>query len=276
MSAPRNTVPGGTVWRPANARPTNPRTANSRGIRITRFIVAALAAPALLTACSTAAELPAPPPGIDAASFDGASGNGLWLAPPSEIASIIVQSVHDAGPVSMQGTVHEFVFTEEGETLPARMLTIDYAGRPSGYRATFLAGGLEAQLLVDGGSTRVRGNAAYAASNGRPELTSVQCTVGTDPAAAQWAPFTEPATVLDAVLSGAQLSVAAPEDDDDSLAVQIGSSEAMVGVLTVERYGPPLPRSLSIAELEGDTELAFTAWGEPADLDAAAAALPCS
>lgn len=250
--------------------------ASRRGIRIAAFAVAVLAAPVLLTACSAAAELPAAPEGIDAESFDGASGNGLWLAPSSEIASIIVESVHAAGPVSMHGTVNEFILTEEGTTLPARMMTIDYAGRPSGYRAHFLAGALEAQLLVDGGSTRVRGNDAYAAASGRPELTSVQCTVGTDPAAAQWAPFTEPAAVLDAVLSGAQLSVAAPDDDDETLAVQIGSSETMVGVLTVERYGPPLPRSLSIAELEGDTELAFTAWGDAVDLDAAAAELPCS
>ena len=49
-----------------------------------------------------------------------------------------------------------------------------------------------------------------------------------------------------------------------------------MGVLRVERYGPPLPLSLSIAELEGDTELAFTAWGDAVDLDAAAAGLPCS
>lgn len=272
MTVPRSTVPRSTVPRTT----AGVLAAGSRGIRIAALVVVALSAPALLTACSTPAELPAPPYGIDAESFDGASGNGLWLAPTSEIASIIVQSAHDAGPVSMRGTVHEFIFTEEGEMLPARMLTVDYAGRPSAYRATFLAGGLEAQLLVDGGSTRVRGNDAFAASNGRPELTAVQCTVGADPAAARWAPFTEPATLLDAVLSGAQLSVATPDDDDDTLAVQIGSSEAMVGVLTVERYGPPLPRSLSIAELEGDTELAFTAWGEPADLDAAAAELPCS
>ncbi len=262
-----------TAPRSAALRTARAHTAGRR-VRGVALIVAALTASALLTACSTPPELPAAPEGIDAGSFDGASGNGLWLAPTSEIASIVVQSMHEAGAVSMHGTVHEFITTEDGGSLPGRMLTIDYTGRPAGYLAHFISGALETRLLVEDGSTRVWGNDASAASSGRPELTAVQCTVGTDPAVAQWAPFTEPAALLDEVLSGAQLSVAAPDDDDATLAVQIGSSEAMVGVLTVERYGPPLPRSLSIAELGGDTELAFTAWGEPVDLDADAV-LPC-
>ncbi|MFK4728709.1 hypothetical protein ROT00_03390 [Agromyces mediolanus] len=248
-----------------------PGPARRRGIRAALLLVPAL----LLAGCSAAPPLPTAPPGIDVESFDGSSGNGLWLVPPAELSARILDAVRAGGPVAMSGTVHEFVPSEEGELLPGRTITVDYAGRAGAFRAELGAGGVRTTLLVDEGRTAVRGNPAFADANARPELVEGVCTVGDDPAVAQWAPFTDPEALLGAVLTGAELSVAAPSGDGETLAVQIGASDSRAGVLIVERYGPPLPRSLSLAETDGDAELGFADWGAEVELGATAAELGC-
>lgn len=245
-------------------------------VRRAAVVLLALGSSLVLSACAgSPTPVPSPPPGIDAEGFEGASGNGLWLVPSAELPQRIVDAVHAAGPVVVQGTAHEFRTAEDGTLQPGRTISVDYRGRADAFAATLAAGDVEAQLLVDEGRSRVRGNEAYAAASGRADLTAVQCTVGVDPAVAQWSPFTDPALLVETLLSGAELSVAPPSGDGETLSVRIGSSDSVAGVLTVERYGAPLPRSISIAEPGGDTELSFSAWGEPADLDSAGAALPC-
>lgn len=234
-----------------------------------------LAAPLLLAGCAATPPLPTAPPGIDTESFDGASGNGLWLVPSNELADRVLDAVRGGGSVAVTGTVHEFVASEDGELLPGRTITVDYAGRAGAFRADLAADGVSTSMLVDEGRTAVRSDAAFAAASGRPELVDGVCTVGTDPAVAQWAPFTDPEALLEAILSGAELSVTAPSGDGETLAVQIGASDSRAGVLVVERYGPPLPRTLTLAETDGDAELAFADWGAELELDPAAAELGC-
>lgn len=249
------------------ARPTGGR----RGIRAALL----LTLPLLLVGCSATPPLPTAPPGVDTESFDGASGNGLWLVPRAELADRILDAVRGGGTVAVTGTVHEFVPSEEGELLPGRTITVDYAGRAGAFRATLAADGVSTSMLVDEGRTAVRGDAGFAAASGRPELVDGVCTVGTDPAVAQWAPFTDPEALLAAVLSEAELSVAAPSGDGETLAVQIGASDSRAGVLVVDRYGPPLPRALTLAETDGDAELSFSDWGAELELGTAAAELGC-
>ncbi|QAY73138.1 hypothetical protein ET445_07040 [Agromyces protaetiae] len=232
-----------------------------------------------MTGCSAAAPQPTAPP-VDFSAVEPGDGNGLWLMRDDALLAEVVAAVRRGGPVAMTGTVTELVVPESddpsgaADPVPGRTLSLDYAGRPDAFAATLGGGDVSAEILVDGGTTRLRPNAAYAARLGR-DVDTVVCTVGADAAVSAWAPLTDPAALLEALLAGGALSASRPVDQgDDTVEVAIGSGETVVGVLEVDRFGPPLPRRLTLADLSGDADLAF-AWGETVDLAARAAALPC-
>lgn len=250
-----------------------------RGIRSIAVRLAPLAVGALLvTGCAAAPQAaPTVPPGIDLEGFDGAEGNGLWLLSGPDLASEIVEAVREAGPVHVSGS-----FTELSRPDPAldavrgRTVTIDFHGRADAFAATVVAGDLEARVLVEAGTSRIRGNAGYAATLGSPALAgTVVCSVGADPAVERWAPLLAPVDLVETLLASTDLSVAPPAGEGDTLDVVLGTDEAPLGVLTVERFGPPLPRSFTAADASGDGVFQFADWGTSPDLGAVASELPC-
>lgn len=250
-----------------------------RGLRSIAVRVAPLAmAAVLLAGCAGApATEPTVPPGIDLEGFDGAQGNGLWLLPGGELAAEIVDAVRDAGPVHVSGSFTELRQPDPTvEAVRGRSVTLDYRGRADAFAATVVAGDLEARVLVEAGTSRVRGNAALASALGTPALAdAVVCSVGADPAIDRWAPLLAPVDLVETLLGSTELSVAPPVGDGDTLDVVLGTDEAPLGVLTVERFGPPLPRSFTAADASGDGVFQFAEWGTAPDLAAAAAELPC-
>jgi len=231
----------------------------------------------VLAGCSSAPPAPSAPPGIDLEHFDGADGNGLWLLGGDAAEREILDAIRAGGPVHMTGSFTELVQPDpESDPVRGRSISVDVRGRPDAFTASVAAGDLAMSMLVADGTTRVRGNAAYAASLGAPELAdAVTCTVGEDPALERWAPMLSPIELVGAVLAGAELGVAPPAGESDTLEVVVGTEGSPLGVLTVERFGPPLPRTFTAADVTGDGAFSFAEWGTAPDLDAAAAALPC-
>jgi hypothetical protein len=231
----------------------------------------------VLTGCSAAPPAPTAPPGLDLETYDGADGNGLWLLDGASAEREILDAVRAAGAVRLTGSFTELVQPDpESDPVRGRTLTVDFHGRPDAFTATVSAGAAQATLLVEAGATRVRGNAAYAESIGAPELADqVVCTVGADATLERWAPVLVPADLLEALLGGVELGVAPPTGDEETLDVVLGTDESALGVLAVERFGAPLPRTFTAADASGDGSFAFSEWGASPDLTPVAAALPC-
>lgn len=231
----------------------------------------------LLGGCASAPPLPSAPPGMDLETFDGESGNGLWLLGADAAQREILDAVRAGGPVHVSGSFTELVQPDpESEPVRGRTMTVDFRGREDAFIATVATGAAQVEIVVDAGSTRVRGNAAYAESVAAPELAGqVTCTVGSDPTLERFAPMLSPTALVETLLENVAIGVAPPEGDGDALEVVVGTEGSPLGVLTVERFGSPLPRSFTAADASGDGTFAFSEWGTAPDLDAAAAALPC-
>jgi hypothetical protein len=237
----------------------------------------AVLAVGLLAGCASTPPAPTAPPGLDLESFDGADGNGLWLLDGTAAEHEILDAMRGGGPVHVQGSFTELVQPDpDSDPVRGRTMTVDLRGTPAAYTAALTAGAAQATVLVAEGTTRVRGNAAYAETIAAPELADqVVCTVGTDASLERWAPLLDPAALLESLLETVELGVAAPNGEDETLEVVVGTDESPLGVLTVERYGAPLPREFTAADTTGDGRFTFAEWGVAPDLDAAATALPC-
>jgi hypothetical protein len=240
-------------------------------------LVAGVLAVGLLAGCSTPPPAPTAPPGIDLENFDGRDGNGLWLLSGAEARPEILDAVRAGGPVRMTGSFTELVQPDpESEPVRGRTVTVDLHGRPDAFTATVTAGALRMEVLVDEGTTHLRGNAPYAESVAAPDLADrVTCTVGSDPTLERWSPLFSPVELVESLLSGVEVGVAPPAGEGDTLEVVVGTEGSPLGVLAVERYGAPLPRTFTAADASGDGAFTFSEWGTAPDLDAAAAALPC-
>lgn len=245
--------------------------------RVWNGLGVAVLAVGLLAGCSTPPPAPSAPPGIDLESFDGTEGNGLWLLGGGDAEREILDAVRQGGPVHVTGTFTELVQPDpESEPVRGRTVSVDFRGRADAFTAEVQAGDQRLSVLVDDGTTRVRGNAAYAESVAAPELAEVvTCTVGADPVLERWSPLFSPSALLTDLLSHLELGVAPPEGEGDTLEVVVGTDGSPLGVLTVERFGSPLPRAFTAADGSGDGTFTFAEWGAAPDLDAAAAALPC-
>lgn len=241
--------------------------------------VASLAAAAALLSGCAASPAPAPsaPPIAGLDDFDASQGNGLWLLSSDEIAAEIIDAARDAGSVHVSGSVTELVQPDPTvEPVRGRTIAVDFRGRADAFAATVTAGALETRVLVDDGTSRVRSNEAAAAALGAPALAgAVVCSVGADPAVERWAPLLAPVDLIETLLAGADATVAPPAGEGETLDVVLGTDEAPLGVLTVERYGPPLPRSFTAADASGDGVFQFTEWGVAPELAGVAAELPC-
>lgn len=242
-----------------------------------RRVLAGLAVTALLlTGCAAEVEPPTPPAGIDLSTAEPADGNGLWLRTGTTVTAIVADAMRAGGPVHLTGTITEMVQPDpDADPRRGRTIRLDFHGTSAAYTATVSAGDVGMEVVVSTDGTRLRGNAGFARENPGRQAGTVVCTTGVDGALADWAPLLDPAALVTALLPGEGVGATEPAGDGETLEVVAGEEGAVAGVLVVERYGPPLPRSFVAADASGDSELAFTGWGEAVDLDAAAQKLPC-
>jgi len=230
----------------------------------------------VLTGCAADVEPPAPPAGVDLRSADPADGNGLWLRSGADVTAIVAEAVRAGGGVHVRGSITETVQPDpETEPEPGRTITLDFHGTAAAYTASVTAGDVAIEVVVSTDGTRLRGNAAFARENPGRDAGAVVCTTGLDSALAEWSPLLDPAALVSTLLPGAGVGATAPTADGDTIDVVAGEEGSVVGVLVVERFGAPLPRSYVAADGTGEAEFTFTGWGDPVDLEAAAEQLPC-
>ncbi|MCP2371093.1 hypothetical protein BJ978_001769 [Agromyces terreus] len=260
----------------AGPRRTPGRRALRRRAAVLGGVLAAGLAVSLLAGCAKAPPAPSPPAGVDLESFDQAEGNGLWLVAADDIAAEVLAAVRAAGPVHASGTFTETTRSDpESDLVRGRALELDYRGRAGSFDARVRSGGTSARIVVDGGTAHVLGNEAYATSIDAPDTAGVVvCTVGAEPVVDRWDPLLDPVDLVSALLGGAPLAVSEPAGDEEQLDIVIGEGAAL-GVLSVERYGPPLPRTYTAADETGDATFEFADWGVEADPAPAAAELAC-
>lgn len=246
-------------------------------MRMRHPVVSALVAVAVLplTACAATSTAPAPPAGIDLEAFDPAevTGNGLWLLSADAAAREVTDAVHAAGSVRYSGSFTELTAgASDTGPAPGRSLAIDYTGRPGAATAKVTAGDLEFEVVLVDGRTYVRGNAAYAERTGPAAVEQgFVCSTGEETFLDEWSPLLRPADLVASLLESSEsLTVEPPEDDEATVSVIVGASEAPVGALTVERTGPPLPVAFTAGDGSGDGEFSFTGWGDPVAVTAPA------
>lgn len=242
------------------------------------LVLAALLAVAMpLSACSRPADPPPTPSGIDLRSADPADGNGLWLRSGADVTAIVAQAVRAGGPVHITGQITEIVQPDpDADPRRGRTLSLDFHGTASTYTATITAGDVRVAALVTAEGSRVRGNAGFARAFEGRAADEVVCSSGLDPALVDFAPLLDPAALVTTLLGSGGVGANPPVGDDvDTLDVVTGEEGSVVGVLTVERYGPPLPRSFVAADASGEGALTFADWGSELDVDAAEKTLAC-
>jgi hypothetical protein len=228
-----------------------------------------------LAGCAAAATPPSPPPGIDLEAYDPAAvpGNGLWLLGSAAAAEEVVAAVGAAGSVHYTGAFTELTpATPEAEPAPGRSLTVDFTGRPGAARAAITASDLVFEVVLVDGRSYVRGNTAYAAHVGIAEVgNGFVCTVGEAAFLDEWAPLLRPADLVSSLLGASEsMAVEVPSGEETTVSVVIGSAEGPIGTMTVQRTGPPLPVAFTAGDASGDGDFAFTAWGEPVEVQAPA------
>jgi hypothetical protein len=232
------------------------------------FLVLAGAVGVVLAGCSAQpGEAPPTPTQFpaDAIGDEPIAGNGLWLLHGDAAASEIVDAAGAAGPVTYSGAFTELTPAAAGaEPTPGRSLSVRFSGRVDQYTAAIDAGALSLEIVVVDGRSYLRGNAAYAARAGIPELErGFVCTAG-DSLLDEWAPFLKPRDLVDELLDASgSVTVQAPQGDVETLDVVVGTADAPAGVMTVQRTGPPLPAGFTAGDATGTGSFTFTAWGEP-------------
>lgn len=247
--------------------------------RLAATVLVALAVSTALGGCASAAPQPSPPVGVDLEGFDPASGNGLWLLTGDDVGDAVLDAVRMAGTAHVTGSVTELVQPDDPQADPfrGRTLTIDYTGRAEAFVASVTGGDVTARIAASDGVAKVLGNAAYAEALGAPGTAdTVVCSVGTEQVLDRWSPLLSPIDLVRSLLggAGADLSAAEPVADGDTLDVVLGTDDAPIGILTVERFGPPLPRAFTASDASGGGTFAFDGWGAAPD-PAAADALTC-
>jgi hypothetical protein len=230
----------------------------------------------LLTGCGKPADPPPPPAGVDLSTANAADGNGLWLRSGADVTAIVSEAVRAGGPVHISGELTETVQPDpEAEPEPGRSISIDFRGTAASYVATVVAGDVRIDAVVSAEGSRVRGNAAFAREYEGRDADAVVCSDGLDPVLADFAPLLDPSDLVTALLGTGGVGASPPVGDAETIEVVTGEEGSVVGVLTVQRYGAPLPASFVAADASGEGELAFAGWGEEVDVAAATADLAC-
>ncbi|WP_127794271.1 hypothetical protein [Agromyces sp. LHK192] len=229
----------------------------------------------VLTGCT--GDTPEPPPTPTAVDLEHLPddladyGNGLWLLTGAEAADEVVAAVRAAGAVRYSGRFTELTEpAPDVEPVTGRSLGVDFAGTPSGYTATLFTDELRAEIIAVDGLTYLRGNDAYAARAGLPELAAgYVCTTGDDDLVDEWAPLLRPADLVGSLLGASDsIAVGEPRGDDATLEIVVGAGEAPAGILRVQRSGPPLPATFTAGDASGDGTFTFESWGQPFDVAA--------
>lgn len=219
----------------------------------------------VLTGCTgDRAENDAVEPSIDVDRYDpDHPGNGLWLVPQDELIRQITRAVREAGSVTLEGSVTELVTPEDGDPHPGRTVSVSYSGSQAALQATLRADDLEARVVTVDGETYVRGNAAYAADVGTPELADGWvCVASPEALLADWDPLLDPAELVEALLVGAEsVAVMEPAADAETTTVYLGSGDAPQGRMTVSAQGAPLPHDFVAGDATGDGSFTFSDWG---------------
>jgi hypothetical protein len=242
------------------------------GVRRSAFAALLVAGVLPLMACAgTAADAPSTPSGIDLDGFDPAAvpGNGLWLQHGAAAAAEVVRAARAADTVTYSGSFTELTAgTPEVEPAPGRTLAVQFAGGSGNAAATISTGDLQLELILADGRTYVRGNAAYAAHVGIPQVEQgYVCSVGASALLEEWAPLLSPADLVESLLEGAEsVAVESPVGDAPTVELVVGASESPVGALTVERTGAPLPVAFVAGDSTGDGTFQFSGWGDPVDV----------
>jgi hypothetical protein len=226
----------------------------------------ALALALTLTGCAAAPAVEAPPaPPVDLSDTDVSSGNGFWYLDGPAALDQVVEATRDAGGYSYSGSLVESIPVEDAAPLTGRRIDLAVTGTETAYRATITAAAQQLELVVAGGAGYVRGNDAYAARAGRPELTAgFVCVTAADPLIAEWADVTTPGALLRALLGATELSVTAPAEDATTATLVAGVDNAPIGTLTVDATAAPLPGALVLADTSGSANVVFAEWGTAA------------
>jgi hypothetical protein len=234
-------------------------------------VVAALASALALAGCRAGPEHPPipVPTNIDLGEVELEPGqNGVWLLDGPSAVREVIRAARGGGPSVMTGTMRESIPGEGGDPpTPGRGIELDVRGTRDAHVATYTAEAQRVELVVVDGRAYVKGNAAYAARTGIPEVgQGWVCTSVDDPLAAEWVDLATPSTLIAAALSGRELGPTPPlEADSPTADIVIGSGNAPVGAMKVAASGPPLPTSLVAGDATGSMSIAFS-WGEPVEV----------
>ncbi|WP_207454275.1 hypothetical protein [Desertivibrio insolitus] len=228
-----------------------------------RLTGAAVALALALTGCTGAPAVDPPPaPEIDLSEEDLSAGNGLWYLDGATALERIVEATRDAGNWTYSGSLVESVPVEDAPPVPGRRIDFAVTGSDTAYSASITAAGQQLEIVVADGAGYVRGNEAFAARAGRPELTSgYVCLTADDPLLAEWADVTEPGALLDALLGATELGVTPPAPGATTATLVPGIDGAPIGTLTVAAEGDPLPGQLVLADTSGSANVTFGGWG---------------
>lgn len=218
-----------------------------------------------LTGCTAAPDHDEPAaPSFDIDRYDPEHpGNGLWLVPADEVIAQVTHAVRESPSVRYNGTVTELITPAEGDPHPGRTITVEYEGSADARRATLRADDVRAEVVTVDGDTYVRGNGAYAAQIGTPEVTSGWvCVRSAEALLADWTPLLDPADLVESLLTGAEsIAVMEPPADAERTTIYLGTGDSPQGKLTVSAVGAPLPHDFVAGDVSGDGRFSFQDWG---------------
>jgi hypothetical protein len=201
-------------------------------------------------------------------------GNGLWLLDGVAAAGEVVDAARRGGAVAMTASVREQTLDADGDPVPGRTIAVERTGTPDAYRAVFSLGDQSGEAVVIGSGAWVRGNPALAQRYGLPADGSFACVSARDSLLTDLATVLDPAEFVRAALLGLELGTLPPAAGADRQTLVVGKGGAPVGTLEAAVQGPPLPLSLTTADVTGGVSAAF-AWGEAAPATAPEGAPAC-
>lgn len=241
--------------------------------RLSGSIAAATVLAIALTGCGAPSDFQAEPPAIDMRRYDpDHPGNGLWLLSGDDIIHEVTDAMRDAGDVTYSGSFTELIPQENADAPPqqGRQMSIDFTGGGDGMRASIEAGDISVTIVSAEGKTYVRGNDAYAAHIGIPEVQQgYVCSLSADALLEEWEPLLDPASLVEELLSASpEISVMEPEYEDETTEVVVGQSESPFGTLTVSAVAAPLPSEFDANDPTGDGSFTFREWGTPVGVQA--------